>query len=96
MPTASAAGVADAQLDRVLRARPDLAEPVCDALAHEGAPPDTSLRLLRFVVAAAYYLSPEVRAAMQYDPERVSSVSPFEFPEYAEEGLLDHMLDATG
>ena len=48
---------------------------------------------VRYVVAAAYYLSPAVRAALDYDPERVIPVRPFDFPTYLEEGLLDHLLE---
>jgi hypothetical protein len=96
MPAASAVGVADTQLDRVLRARPDLAVPLHDALAQNADAPDqTALSLLRYVVAAAYYLAPEVRTALHYDPERVTRVRPEGFPEYADEGLLDYMLEAT-
>ncbi|MCA9504535.1 MAG: GMC family oxidoreductase [Myxococcales bacterium] len=91
-PSASAAGAADAQLDRVLRARPDLAVPVCEALGRPSGPSEEDQRVLRYAVVAAYYLAPSVRRAMRYDPERVSPVGPFGFPEYVEEGLLDGML----
>jgi hypothetical protein len=95
MPAASAVGVADAQLDRVLRARPDLAAPLGEALADDRTlPAEARLGLLRVVVAAAYYLAPEVRAALRYDPERVSPVRPEGYPEYVSEGLLDFMLGA--
>jgi choline dehydrogenase-like flavoprotein len=93
MPAASAVGAADEQLDRVLRARPDLTRPLREALAHDGGPPEATLPLLRYVVAAAYYLAPEVRAALHYDPEHVTPVNPLEYPEYADEGLLDYMLE---
>jgi hypothetical protein len=95
MPAASATGVADEQLDRVLRARPDLAEAVRGALAVDD-PADDALATLRYVVAAAYYLSPIVRAALGYAPEQVTPVRSLEFPGYVEEGLLDFMLEATG
>lgn len=96
MPAASAVGVADAQLDRVLRARPDLASPLREALADDRAPAaEARLGLLRHVVAAAYYLAPEVRTALRYDPERVTSVRPEGYPEYASEGLLDFMLETS-
>lgn len=95
MPAASSVGVADRELDRVLRARPDLAEPVRAALGSDGAPSDETLGLLRYVVAAAYYLAPAVRAALAYDPERVSPVRPEAYPDWAAEGLLDFMLEET-
>ncbi len=94
MPAASGVGVADEQLDRVLRARPDLAPALRDALAVE-EPTDRDLATIRYVVAASYYLAPTVRAALSYTPERVTPVRPFDFPEYLEEGLLDFMLEAT-
>jgi hypothetical protein len=94
MPAASAVGVADEQLDRVLRARPDLAPALREALTLD-APADRDLATIRYVVAASYYLAPTVRAALGYTPERVTPVRPFDFPEYLEEGLLDFMLEAT-
>jgi choline dehydrogenase-like flavoprotein len=95
MPAASEVGTVDAQLDRVLRARPDLAPLVRDALDDEGEPTGRALYTLRYVLCAAYYLAPEVRAALRYDPEFVATVRPLAFPEYVEEGLLDHLLEAT-
>jgi hypothetical protein len=96
MPAASDVGVTEAQLDQVLAARPDLVAPLCGGLSQDGAPPDEVVDLLRYVVAAAYYLSPEVRRAMSYDPEHVVPVSARAYPEYVAEGLLDHMLETEG
>ncbi|MFO0688584.1 MAG: GMC family oxidoreductase [Myxococcota bacterium] len=100
MPAASAVGVADRELDRVLRARPDLALPLRDALQSEallggGEPTGKALGLLHYVVAAAYYLAPAVRTALAYDPERVTPVRPESYPDWAAEGLLDFMLEET-
>ena len=92
MPAASTVGVADEQLDRVLHARPDLAQALCEALAGKD-PVDNPT--VRYVVAAAYYLAPIVRTRLGYAPEQATPVRQFEFPEYAEEGLLDFMLEAT-
>ena len=96
MPVAALVGVADAQLDRVLRARPDLGPGLRAALNDPDPLPAHALAAVRYVVAAAYYLAPEVRAALGYNPERVSPVHPFDFPEYLEEGLLDHLLTDGG
>lgn len=103
MPAASAVGVADRELDRVLRARPDLAAPLRDALRSDalrsnapqggGDPSAETLGLLRYVVAATYYLAPAVRVALAYDPERVTPVRPESYPDWAAEGLLDFMLE---
>ncbi len=94
-PSASAAGAADAQLDRVLAARPDLAPAIRAALAAPGLPDAPATALLRFAVAAAYYLSPGVRRALRYDPENVTPVRPLDLAEIAEEGLLDHLLESA-
>jgi len=102
MPSAGATGVADDLIDRVLRARPDLGarlraalarcRPDLDALLTRG---DEDLAVLRYVVAGAYYLSGDVRAALDYHPDDVAPVRALAFPEYIEEGLLDHLLEAT-
>jgi hypothetical protein len=51
----------------------------------------------RFGLAAllSYTLAPAVRHALEYDPERVAPVRPLQFPDCLEEGLLDHLLEAT-
>jgi choline dehydrogenase-like flavoprotein len=95
MPVASSVGVADDQLDRVLRARPDLLAGLRAALGEPEPLAGRAGAAIRYVVAAAYYLAPAVRAALGYDPERVATVRPFDFPEYVEEGLLDHLLDGA-
>lgn len=95
MPSASAAGAADGQLDRVFAARPDLVAPIVGALDGEGDPDDSATGLLRFAVAAAYYLSPDVRRALRYDPESASPVRPQDLAELFDEGLFDHMLEDT-
>lgn len=95
MPAASVAGAADGELDRVLAARPDLAGPICQALAGEGAPSESALPALRFAIAAAYYLAPSVRRALRYDPENVKPVRPLDLTTITDEGLLDHLLEAT-
>jgi hypothetical protein len=54
---------------------------------------ERALSSIRYVVAAAYYLSPTVRVALGYDPERVVPVRALDFPAYLEEGLLDHLFE---
>jgi hypothetical protein len=95
MPGASAVGVADARLDQVLRARPDLAPALRDALGCERPLSDRQEAAVRYVVAAAYYLAPEVHDALGYHPDRVAPVRPDAYPCYLEEGLLDHVLGVT-
>jgi len=79
MPSATAAGVADALLDQALGYRPDLVGPFTAALAAcagkdaENALDDLSkedpgqFEALTVVASGAYFLSPTVKAAMPYD-----------------------------
>jgi hypothetical protein len=104
MPAASEVGVADRQLDRVLAARPDLAQPLARAVAavdaddHEG-----SLERLRtadlaahdallLIVAGGYYTDADVRRRIGYDGQRPVEVRPEIIPNYVEEGLIDPLL----
>jgi hypothetical protein len=104
MPAASEVGVADRQLDRVLAARPDLAEPLARALA--GVDPEdheTSLERLResdreahdallLVVAGGYYIDAGVRRRLGYDGQQAVEVRPEIIPNYVEEGLIEPLL----
>lgn len=100
IPGAAAVGVADDLLDRVLVARPDLLGALRAAL--ERCTPelasltadDPELAVLRYVTAGAYYLADEVRAALDIRTEDVRPVRALDFPEFLEEGLLDHLLGA--
>jgi choline dehydrogenase-like flavoprotein len=95
MPAASAVGVADERVDQVLRARPDLVPPLRAALCGDQPRTERQFATVRYVVAAAYYLAPTVRDALGYHPERAAPVRPLGFPQYLEEGLLDHLLEAS-
>jgi choline dehydrogenase-like flavoprotein len=90
MPAASEVGTAHECLDRVLRARLDLAEPLRAALL-DGATA-SAMRTVRYVVAAAYYLDPRVRERLGYPGTVGWPVRAQDFPEYVAEGLLDHLL----
>ena len=91
------------QLDSVLSARPDLVDVIERVTAMEGTPGEilanlagagtTDLRWLRWCVAAAYYLAPEVRSALGWDPENAADVRIDRIPQFMDEGLLDHMFD---
>ena len=107
MPAASEVGVADRQLDRVLRARPDLAVPLArgvaaadpDAGDHEGAleglreADPEALDALLLVVAGGYYIDTDVRRRLGYDGQRPVEVRPEIIPNYVEEGLIDPLLE---
>jgi hypothetical protein len=104
MPAASEVGVADGQLDRVLRARPDLLEPLARALElvdpadHEG-----SLERLReqdleahdallLAVVGGYYIDRDVRRRLGYDGQVPVEVRAEIIPNYVEEGLIEPLL----
>jgi hypothetical protein len=104
MPSASSVGVAERQLDRVLRARPDLAAPLARALA-EADPEDHdgSLERLRagdreahdallLAVAGGYYIDQDVRRRLGYDGQKPVEVRPEIIPNYVDEGLIEPLL----
>ncbi|MGW0999670.1 hypothetical protein [Streptomyces sp. NPDC002520] len=80
MPSASAAGVPGALLDQVLSFRPDLAAPFETAVAAcVGKEPEAALdelttsapelfAALTLLTAGAYFLSPQVKEALDYEP----------------------------
>jgi len=91
------------RLDEVLRARPDLWAPL--RLILESAVGDAAQRVeairtsdpeafaaLATAVAGAYYLDPAVRLEIGYPGQEAISTKPDAYPDYIEEGLLDHML----
>jgi len=102
MPAPSDLGIGSALLDRVLRVRPDLAEPLRALLGRAADEPDRALatidddpltaRTLRYVVAAAYYLSDDVRTRLGYPGTVARPVGRFDYPEYMTEGLIDHLV----
>jgi choline dehydrogenase-like flavoprotein len=51
-----------------------------------------SAEAVRLVVAGAYYMHPQVRAALGYPGQEALPVNALEFPVYLEEGLLDGVL----
>ena len=105
MPAASEVDVAGRQLDRVLAARPDLAEPLVRALAHvrveepervlaeiQKADPDANDALLLAIVGA-YYTDQGVRKRLGYTGQIPVKVRPEIIPNYVEEGLIDPVLE---
>ena len=105
MPAASEVGVADTQLDKVLRARPDLLEPMVAAVAHaDPLDVEGSLKRIQAVAPAAhdallmtvvggYYTHPDVRKRLAYDGQQPVEVRPEIIPNYVEEGLIDPVLE---
>ena len=100
----SAADVVDgARLAFVLRARPDLAEPlhaalradldedVEDRLAALAAEP-TNLAALQLTIVGGYYTDRRVRELIGYPGQMAIELRTWEYPPYLEEGLIDAVL----
>jgi hypothetical protein len=106
LPGAGDVDIGGQLLDRVLRARPDLADPLqailvnalddahttIDALATNDR---VGLHTLRYVVAGAYYLDTHVRSRLGYPGTVPAPVRALEYPEYLAEGLLDHLVSTA-
>jgi hypothetical protein len=104
MPSANEVGVADAQLEHVLAARPDLLEPLRRALSR--VDPDDAERSLTaiqaadpaahdalvLVIAGGYYIDPRVRDLIGYDGQVPAPLQPEDVPSYVEEGLIDAIV----
>lgn len=105
MPSATAAGVADAQLEQVLGARPDLERHLRRAQAlTRGTPPEQVPDLLADLdpaaydaltetVAGGYYANPDVRALLGYTGQVPVQVRVPDYPEYIAEGLLERVVE---
>ena len=52
----------------------------------------TTASALRTSVAAAYHSAPGARAAYGYGGQEPAPVPPFGYPDWLDEGLLDHLL----
>jgi choline dehydrogenase-like flavoprotein len=94
MPAASAVGVHQHLLDRVLAARPDLRAGLATALAALAADRDDAAARAKvaYVAAGAYYLAPEVRDLLRYRTSDPTPVRADAYPDYIVAGLLDHVL----
>jgi hypothetical protein len=108
MPAASEIGVAAEQVDRVLDARRDLAEPLVralsalqvegfepllDELRHLEADDPPANEALLLTVVGGYYIHPEVRRRLGYDGQVPVEVRPEIIPNYVEEGLIDPVVE---
>jgi hypothetical protein len=84
-------GRALAQLgDGVASALPS--DDAIDLLARLDAADRAAASALRTSVAAAYHSTPEARAAYGYGGQQPAPVPPFGYPDWLDEGLLDHLL----
>ena len=103
MPSAAAVVDAD-RLEFVLRARPDLAEPLRTALAaHLGDDPQVrldrlgredpaALGALQLAIVGGYYTDRRVRELIGYPGQVAIELRSWEYPAYLEEGLIDAVL----
>ena len=102
MPSAADV-VDDARLAFVLRARPDLAEPLHAALRADlgedveqrlaalAAEP-TNLAALQLTIVGGYYTDRRVRELIGYPGQMAIELRTWEYPQYLEEGLIDAVL----
>ena len=102
MPSAADV-VDDARLAFVLRARPDLAEPLHAALRVELgddvaqrlaslADEPTNLAALQLAIVGGYYTDRRVRELIGYPGQMAIELRTWEYPQYLEEGLIDAVL----
>jgi hypothetical protein len=102
MPSASAAGVAEEGLNQVLAAVPSLGASLADLLARaKGREPaevvaslartdPAAYGILAEVVAAAYFMNPDVRQAVGYTGQGPAPLDPR--VDYMEDGLLESVI----
>jgi hypothetical protein len=103
MPSAAEV-VTDDRLQFVLRARPDLAEPLRAALRPElgedvaarlealGRTDPAGLGALQLVIVGGYYTDKRVRELIGYPGQAAIEVRSWVLPPYLEEGLIDSVL----
>jgi hypothetical protein len=102
MPSAAEI-VTDDRLRFVLRARPDLAEPLKEALRPELgsdvtdrlarlADEPTNVSALQLTIVAGYYTDKRVRDLIGYPGQMALDVRAWEVPAYLEDGLIDAVL----
>ena len=102
MPSAADV-VDDARLSFVLRARPDLTEPLKAALREDLGPgvgerltkladEPTNLSALQLSIVGGYYTDKRVRELIGYPGQMALELRSWEYPAYLEEGLIDAVL----
>jgi hypothetical protein len=103
MPSAADVLTED-RLRFVLKARPDLVEPIRAALRPElgddpqarldtlGRDDPTSLGALQLAIVAGYYTDKRVRELIGYPGQAALTIRTWELPPYLEEGLIDAVV----
>lgn len=105
MPAASGVDIGGAQLDRVLKARPDLLPHLRRAwMRSADLSAEDAVELLpeldpaaydavRIAVAGGYYMHEQVRELLGYTGQQPRQVRVDVVPEYIEEGLLERVME---
>ena len=105
MPSACAAGVHEAGIDRALACRPDLRELVSGVIGVDAEPREALKRLRaeqpgvfdRFAVTIAgiYFMNPDVRRLVGYpgDAPQRKRARPGEAEAYLKDGILDPVIE---
>jgi len=103
MPSAGTV-LTDARLRFVLNARPDLLEPMREALRPDlgndvearleslGRDDAGALGALQLVIVSGYYTDAQVRELIGYPGQMALELRSWEYPVYLEEGLIDRVL----
>jgi hypothetical protein len=103
MPAASAVGVHTDLLDTVLRARPDLADGVHQAIEHcrDREPSEAVNSLYRenraafdtftLAVTGGYYMADKVRVLLGYPGQESPEYDPYETAQYLTDGILERV-----
>ncbi len=104
MPAASAVGVHDALLDRVLDARPDLLEglkrgltacqegPAGPALNALLKADEAAFQSLSLCASGGYYMAEEVREKLGYPGQGNAPYDPLETPVYLVNGMIERVV----
>ncbi|MET0134020.1 MAG: hypothetical protein ABW215_10560 [Kibdelosporangium sp.] len=104
LPSAADAGVHTGLLDKTVKVRPDLAQPLRAALAavagldpdeawaHVHSSPDL-LDVVGLVVAGAYLMSADVAGELGYPFQEAKIVDPDDVARAIDEGLLDDVVE---
>lgn len=105
MPAASAVGLRDAPLDRVLELRPDLVpalmrglgsiaaeEPASAAAERLNRDDPEAMGAIGLIASAAYYMQPEVLRRLGYPGQVQRPVQPDEEDDFRQDGLLDAVI----
>ena len=105
LPSASAAGVHEAGIDRTLACRPDLRDLITSVIGVDAEPREALERLraeqpgvfdsFAVTIAGIYFMNPDVRRLVGYpgDAPQRKRARPGEAEEYLKDGILDPVIE---